>query len=50
MNRILGKNFPDDETMLAHITNDKNKTTCAVAVFGTTEAVSIPEYILNAIH
>lgn len=49
MNRILGKNFPDDEKMLAHITNDKNKTTCAVAVFGTAETVSMPEYILNAI-
>lgn len=49
MNRILGKSFADDDKILAHMKKDYNKTTGAVAVFGTTESVAMPKYILDAI-
>lgn len=49
LNRIVGKDFPDDKSMLDHMTKDSNKTTCAVAIFGTDETVTMPEYILDAI-
>lgn len=49
MNRILDKKFDDDAKMLAHMKNDDNKTTCAVAIFSASEPVTMPEYILDAI-
>ncbi|WP_099022963.1 ATP-dependent nuclease [Mycolicibacterium palauense] len=49
MNRILGKSFSDDASALAHMKKDGNKTTGAVAIFGATEVVTMPEYILDAI-
>ncbi|AHC24712.1 MULTISPECIES: ATP-dependent nuclease [Mycobacteriaceae] len=49
MNRILGKSFTDDAKILAHMKNDNNKTTGALAIFGTQETVTMPEYIFNAI-
>ncbi|NDK69128.1 AAA family ATPase [Rhodococcus qingshengii] len=49
MNRILNRSYPDIESLLHYMTNDNNKTTCALAVFSTPEDVTIPEYILDAI-
>lgn len=47
LNQILGQNAATDEKLVSYMTS--NKTTCALAIFETTEAVTMPEYIRNAI-
>ena len=48
MNRILGKSFSNDDDLCAFMS--KNKTSCALKIFDTNEAVRFPQYILDAIN
>lgn len=47
LNDILGKSYATDGDLLSYMT--ANKTTCAVALFETTAAVVMPEYISDAV-
>lgn len=47
LNTIFGKTYATDAEMLTYMT--ANKTTCAVALFETTETVVMPEYISDAV-
>ncbi|MGV9679338.1 ATP-dependent nuclease [Nocardia sp. NPDC003482] len=48
-NKILGKSYTSEADLIKHMTTDGNKTSCAMAVFTTSESVVMPEYILDAI-
>lgn len=47
LNAILDKKFPDNETLLKYMKN--NKTDCALKLFETKQTWSVPAYIANAI-
>lgn len=47
LNRILGTNFATDDDLDDHMKD--NKTTCALALFSTTEQLTMPDYISNAV-
>ena len=47
LNRILGKSFTDEALLTAHML--RNKTSTALALFSSSEAIGIPDYISNAI-
>lgn len=47
LNQILGTSAATDQELRDHMTS--NKTTCALAIFETTEAVTMPEYIRDAV-
>ncbi len=45
--KILGRKFTTDETLLHYMT--ENKADCALAFFGTAEPWTVPEYIWKAV-
>ncbi len=45
--KILGKEFPDDDALLGYM--EKNKTDVALKFFSTTEPWKAPQYIVDAI-
>lgn len=47
INKVLGKNYKTDAELLTYMRN--NKTTCALAVFESTDPIAMPEYIRDAI-
>lgn len=46
-NVLFGKNFTTEDELRKCMKN--NKTECALAIFGATERVNYPEYILKAV-
>jgi putative ATP-dependent endonuclease of the OLD family len=49
MNAILGKNFKTEADLIKHMTDNNNKTTCALKIFETELPVVMPGYIQDAI-
>ncbi|MCK4340403.1 MAG: AAA family ATPase [Phycisphaerae bacterium] len=49
INTILDTRYGTDERLIAHMTDRKNKTECALRFFETNEVWTAPEYILRAI-
>ena len=47
INKVLCKQYPTDEGLLTHMKN--NKTDCALAIFETSEPITMPGYIRDAI-
>lgn len=47
INKVLRKQYPTDEGLLTHMKN--NKTDCALAIFETSEPITMPEYIRDAV-
>ncbi len=47
LNEVFGKGYMTDEELLAYMID--NKTTCALAVFNTELAVTMPGYIVDAV-
>ncbi|MFD4788329.1 ATP-dependent endonuclease [Streptomyces sp. NPDC058459] len=48
LNAVLGQNFTTDDGLLDYM--KKNKTTCALAIFESTETITMPEYIKGAVN
>lgn len=48
-NAILGTSHPDNAALLKYMTAGNNKTTCALALFETPEALVMPGYIADAV-
>jgi putative ATP-dependent endonuclease of OLD family len=47
LNKIFSRNDKDTNEILNYMMN--NKTECALLLFETNQAISIPEYIMEAI-
>lgn len=47
LNAVLGKNYSSDEDLIKFMS--ENKTACALSIFESNEAISFPQYILDAI-
>jgi putative ATP-dependent endonuclease of OLD family len=47
LNHVLGKSFDSDDALLKYMRN--NKTTCAVAILTSDDAIAMPGYIADAI-
>nr|WP_252714423.1 TOPRIM nucleotidyl transferase/hydrolase domain-containing protein [Treponema phagedenis] len=47
LNRILGKSFEDEDSLLKYM--KENKTESAIKIFDTTEPLSFPKYIMEAL-
>jgi putative ATP-dependent endonuclease of OLD family len=47
LNKVLGVNYEDVDDLHKYMKN--NKTDCAIKIFETTEEISYPQYILDAI-
>ena len=47
MNTVLGKSFDTDEKLLTYMEN--NKTDCALKIFESPNAITMPEYIRDAV-
>lgn len=47
LNQILGVSYEDDDSLRRYMRS--NKTECAMAIFGSSEKIKFPEYILRAI-
>jgi putative ATP-dependent endonuclease of the OLD family len=47
MNKVLDKGYTTDAAMLTHMKH--NKTACALAIFDSTEAITMPGYIRDAV-
>lgn len=48
-NNIFGTSWSNDAEMVEYMTKSYNKTTCALALFETTEKLAMPGYIADAI-
>jgi putative ATP-dependent endonuclease of OLD family len=46
-NRIFGTKYANDDDLRKHM--KQNKTDCAMAIFDTTETITFPDYILEAV-
>jgi putative ATP-dependent endonuclease of the OLD family len=49
INKVLGKKCKTDDDLVAYMTNPNNKTDCALAIFETSETITMPEYIRDAV-
>ena len=49
LNRILGTTHATDDLLVEYMKNKNNKTTVALKIFESTETITMPEYILDAI-
>ncbi len=47
LNHVFGTAYATDEELLLYMT--ENKTTCALAIFKSSEAITMPEYIRDAV-
>ncbi|MFD5661048.1 ATP-dependent nuclease [Streptomyces hirsutus] len=47
MNAVLGQSFTTDDDLLDYMR--KHKTDCALAIFGSDQAISMPEYLKEAV-
>lgn len=49
LNNILGRNFSSKEDLEKFMTDNKNKTECALKIFESEQKITMPPYVLDAI-
>lgn len=49
LNGILGTNFTTKQELISHMTESDNKTDCALSIFNSSEKITFPQYVINAI-
>jgi hypothetical protein len=49
INKVLSKSYQTDDELVDYMTNSNNKTDCALAIFETSEPITMPEYIRDAV-
>jgi putative ATP-dependent endonuclease of OLD family len=49
LNEVLGTSFSTDDELLHYMNDKNNKAACALAIFESDTAITMPEYIIDAI-